>query len=44
MNYVKKAFQKIGASCRLSNYRNNYQKKVIFNPIIKNQFNYCPLV
>ena len=44
MNYVKKAFQEIGASCRLSSYRNNYQKKVIFSPIIKNQFNCCALV
>ena len=40
----KKASETIGALCRLSSYLNNYQKKVIFNSIIKAQFSYCPLL
>ena len=40
----KKAFQKLGALCRLSSHLNNSQEKVIFNLIIKAQFNYCSLV
>ena len=39
----KKTSPKIGAFRTLSSYLNS-QKKVIFNSIIKVQFNYCPLV
>ena len=42
MNYVKKLFRKL-ALCSLSIHLNNYQKKVIFNSILKDQFNYCPI-
>ena len=39
----KRASPKIGAFRTLSSYLNS-RKKVIFNSIIKVQFNYCPLV
>ena len=46
MNYVRKqnVFQKIEASCRLPSCPNNFDEKIIFNQIIKSQFNYCLLV
>ena len=40
----KKDTQKIGALCRLSSYLNNSEKKIIFNSIMKSQFNYWRLV
>ena len=39
-----KASQKIGALSRIKNYLDDSQKKLIFNAMIKSQFNYCPLV
>ena len=29
---------------RLSNYLNDFQKRLVFNSIVKSQFSYCPLV
>ena len=40
----KKASQKIPALSRLSRCLHNYEKKLIFNSIIKYQFSHCPLV
>ena len=40
----KKDTRKIGALCRLSSYLNNSEKKIIFNLIMKSQFNYWRLV
>ena len=40
----KKAAQKIGALSKLLNHLNDSQKRLIFNSIIKSQFNYCPLI
>ena len=40
----KKASQKIAVSSRWSSYLRNFEKKLIFNSIIKSQFSYCPLV
>ena len=40
----KNVSQKFGALCRLSSYLNSSQKKLIFDSIIKAQFNYFPLV
>ena len=41
----KKGSQKYGYyQGRLSNYLNNSEKKLVFNSIVKSQFNYCPLV
>ena len=40
----KKDTQKIRALCRLSSYLNNSEKKIIFNLIMKSQFNYWRLV
>ena len=39
----KKAGQKLGALLRISPYL-KIEKKVIYNTMIKSQFNYCPLV
>ena len=43
-NLYKKASQKVGALCRLSNHLNGSQKRLAFNSIVKSQFSYCPLV
>ena len=40
----KKAGQKLSALFRISPYLKNDKKKVIYNTMIKSQFNYCPLV
>ena len=40
----KKAGQKLSALLRTSLYLKNDRKKVIYNTMIKSQFNYCPLV
>ena len=40
----KKASQKVAALSRLSSYLHNFEKKLIFNSIIKSQFSYYPLV
>ena len=40
----KKAVQKILALSRLLIHLNDSQKRLIFNFIIKSQFNYCPLI
>ena len=40
----KKPGQKLSAFLRISPYLKNDKKKVIFNTMIKSQFNYCPLV
>ena len=40
----KKAGQKLSALLRISPYLKNNKKKVIYNTMIKSQFNYCPLV
>ena len=40
----KKAAQKIGALSRLLNHLSDSQKRLIFNSIIKLQFNKCPLI
>ena len=46
-NHIKilcrKTTQKIGALSRLLNHLSDSQKRLIFNSIIKSQFNYCPL-
>ena len=39
----KAAAQKKGALSRLLNHLSDSQKRLIFNSIIKSQFNYCPL-
>ena len=39
----RKAAQKIRALSRLLNHLSDSQKRLIFNSIIKSQFNYCPL-
>ena len=38
----KKAGQKLSALFRISPYLKNDKKKVIYNTMIKSQFNYCP--
>ena len=40
----RKAAQKIGALSKLLNHLSDSQKKLIFNSLIKSQFNYCPLI
>ena len=40
----KKASQKLAALSRLSGYLNSNEKQLIFNSVLKSQFNYCPLV
>ena len=40
----KKASQKISALSRISNQLNDSEKKLLFNAVVKSQFNYCPLV
>ena len=40
----KKADQKLNALLRISPYLKIDKKKVIYNAMIKSQFNYCPLV
>ena len=40
----KKASQKISAFSRISNQLNDSEKNLLFNPVVKSQFNYCPLV
>ena len=43
-NISKKAGQKLSALLRISPYLKNNKKKVIYNTMIKSQFNYFPLV
>ena len=40
----KKAGQSLSALLRISLYLENDRRKVIYNTMIKSQFNYCPLV
>ena len=40
----KKAGQKLSALLMIFPYLKNEKKKVIYNTMIKSQFNYCPLV
>ena len=40
----RKAAQKMGAWSRLLNLLSDSQKRLIFNSLIKSQFNYCPLI
>ena len=40
----KKAGQKPSAFLRIFPYLEDKKKKVIYNTVIKSQFNYCPLV
>ena len=40
----RKAAQKMGALSRLLNQLSDSQKRLIFNSLIKSQFNYCPLI
>ena len=40
----KKASQKISALSRISNQLNDSEKVLLFNAVVKSQFNYCPLV
>ena len=40
----RKAAQKMGALSRLLNHLSDSQKRLIFNSLIKSQFNYCPLM
>ena len=40
----KKAGQKLSALLRISPYLEDKKKKVIYNTMMKSQFNYCPLV
>ena len=40
----KKAGQKLSALLRISPYLEDKKKKVIYNIMMKSQFNYCPLV
>ena len=40
----KKASQKLAALSRLSGYLNSNEKQLVFNSVLKSQFNYCPLV
>ena len=40
----RKANQKVEALLRLLNHLSDSQKRLIFNSIIKSQFNYCPLI
>ena len=40
----KKASQKISALSRISNQLNDSEKNLLFNAVVKSQFNYCPLV
>ena len=40
----KKASQKISALSRISNHLNDSEKRLLFNSVVKSQFNYCPLV
>ena len=43
-NICKKAGQKLSALLRISPYLDDKQTKVIYNTMIKSQFNYCPLI
>ena len=43
-NISKKSDQKVSALLRISSYLKKNKKKVIYNTMIKSQFNYCPLV
>ena len=40
----KKASQKISALSRISNQLSHSEKTLLFNAVVKSQFNYCPLV
>ena len=40
----KKASEKISALSRISNQLDDSEKKLLFNAVVKSQFNYCPLV
>ena len=40
----RKATQKIGTLSRLLNHLSDFQKRLIFDSVIKSQFNYCPLI
>ena len=40
----KKDARKIGTLSRLLHHLNDSQKRLIFNFVIKSQFNYCPLI
>ena len=46
--YIKelciKASQNISALSRISNQINDSEKNLLFNALVKSQFNYCPLV
>ena len=39
----KKASQKVSALSRISNQLNDSEKTLLFNAVVKSQFNYCPL-
>ena len=43
-NICKKAGQKLSALLRISSYVEDIQTKLIYNAMIKPQFNYCPLI
>ena len=43
-NLCKKASQKLHALCRISQYMNTSQKRIMMNAFIHSQFGYCPLV
>ena len=43
-NLCKKSFSKISALSRISNQLYDSEKILLFNAVIKSQFNYCPLV
>ena len=40
----RKAAQKIGVLSRLLDHPSDSQKRLVFNSLIKSQFNYCPLI
>ena len=40
----KKASQKISALSGISNQLNDSEKNLLFNAVVKSQFNYCPLI
>ena len=40
----QKASQKLSAFSRISNQLNDSEKNLLFNAVLKSQFNYCPLV
>ena len=44
LNLCTKASQKLHALCRISQYMNMSQQRIIMNAFIHSQFGYCPLV